>query len=351
MEFNFGVIDHVDHQNIPISQTFDERLEQIVKFDTDGFQAYHITEHHFTDHGLASSPIAFLAAAARITKNIKLVPTVFVLPTYHPLRLAEEICMLDQLSHGRVEFGVGRGIVPHELSLFGINPHEAADIAKETMEVLRLALTKGEVRYRGDYYKFFGVPMVLTLFQQRLPSLWVTSSKIEAARAAGAAGDNFMTLMNPKACKTFSDAFFEAWKSQGSTDRDTPMFGLTRHIYVSENQTHAAERGEFGFGGWFSNHSAMWSRFDKSRGYGDDSPYRKNEAMIFGTPDFVRDEIARHMEQSGSNYFVPRFAFGDLTQEEVLRSYNLFVTEVMPQFNKKRSAPRVTRSLGAGISA
>src|SRR5690606_4473769 len=95
----------------------------------------------------------------------------------------------------------------------------------------------------------------------------------------------------------------------------------------------------FGFAGWFSNHSAMWRRFDHARGYGDDTPYRKNEAMIFGTPDFVRDEIERHVFQSGCNYFVPRFAFGDLTQEEVLRSYALFRDEVMPKLRKKRVAP------------
>jgi alkanesulfonate monooxygenase SsuD/methylene tetrahydromethanopterin reductase-like flavin-dependent oxidoreductase (luciferase family) len=202
MDIPFGIIDHIDHQEIPISQTFDERLEQVVKFDAHGFYAYHVTEHHFTDHGLASSPIAFLSAVARLTKKIKLIPTVLVLPTYQPLRLAEEICMLDQLSHGRVEFGVGRGVVPHELSLFGINPHEAADIAKESLEVLRLALTKEEVLHRGEYYKFFNVPMILKMFQKELPPLWVTSSKLDAAGAAGAAGDNFMTIINPARCKS-----------------------------------------------------------------------------------------------------------------------------------------------------
>ena len=158
MTVQFGIIDHIDRQKLPIFQTFDERLDQVCRFDADGFYAYHLTEHHFTVHGMAPSPITFLAAAARLTKQIRLVPTVLVMPTYHPLRLAEEICMLDQLSHGRFEFGVGRGIVPHELSLFGINPHEAPDIMKEGFEVLMKALTHEFVSFRGDYYKFFKVP-------------------------------------------------------------------------------------------------------------------------------------------------------------------------------------------------
>jgi alkanesulfonate monooxygenase SsuD/methylene tetrahydromethanopterin reductase-like flavin-dependent oxidoreductase (luciferase family) len=82
-----------------------------------------------------------------------------ILPTYHPLRLAEEICMLDQISRGRVEFGVGRGIVPHELALFGIDPLEAPDIMKEAFGVLMSALTQDSVSHRGHYYKFFNVPM------------------------------------------------------------------------------------------------------------------------------------------------------------------------------------------------
>ena len=334
VRIEFGVIDHVDFQEIPIHQTFDERLEQIVKFDEDGFYAYHITEHHFTPHGLASSPIAFLAAAARLTKRIKLIPTVFVIPTYHPLRLAEEICMLDQLSHGRVEFGAGRGIVPHELSLFGINPHEAADIMKEGLEVVSRALDSDRVTYRGDYYKFYDVPMILRPhhpFKNR--GMWVTSGRPEAARAAGANGDHLMMIVHPAEARKFVDAFMDGWSKDHGSQDPLPKLGLTRHVYVCHDQAEAERRGEFGFAGWFGNHSWMWKRFDHSRGSGDDSPYRHRKAIIFGTPEFVRQELASQIEESGGvNYLAPRFAFGNLTQEEVFRSYQLFRDEVMPHF-------------------
>lgn len=336
MGLRFGIIDHVDRQEIPIHQTFDERLEQIVQYDADGVYAYHVTEHHFTPHGIAASPIAFLAAAARLTKQIKLIPTVLVMPTYHPLRLAEEICMLDHLSHGRFEFGVGRGIVPHELSLVGINPHEAADIMKEGFEVLKAALTQDEVTYRGNYYKFFDVPMVLRPYQKNFPGLWVTSGRLEAARPAGASGHNVMLIKHPKDCRPFIEAFMAGWNEAHDADEEVPNLGLTRHVYVAENQKEAEERGEFGFSGWFGNHSAMWKRFDHSRGEGDDSPYRKNRALIFGTPDFVRREIESQLEEAdGVNYLAPRFAFGNLSQEEVMRSYALFRDEVMPHFDRQ----------------
>lgn len=338
VKVDFGVIDHVDLQDIPISQTFDERMEQIEQFDRDGFDAFHITEHHFTPHGIASSPIVFLAAAARLTRNIKLIPTVFVLPTYHPLRLAEELCMLDQLAHGRIEYGTGRGIQPYELALFGLPPFEAPDIAKECQEILQLALESTEVSYRGQYYKFFNVPMKLrpyASFANR--GAWITSANPATLRTAGEKGDNTLTTLGPDRVRPLIEAYMEGWTATHKSDEPLPKLGITRHVYVTENQEEAIKRGEIAFGRWFDNHSWIPNRFDRSRGRGDDSAYRQNRNLVFGTPDAVRKELEAQVEESGgANYVVPRFAFGDLTQNEVMRSYKLFRDEVMPHMAKRK---------------
>jgi hypothetical protein len=81
---------------------------------------------------MAASPSLFLAAAASRTKRIRLGPLVYLLPLYEPLRLAEEICMLDQLSNGRLEVGVGRGVSPYELGCFGVDPATTRPIFDET---------------------------------------------------------------------------------------------------------------------------------------------------------------------------------------------------------------------------
>ncbi len=339
MALEFGVIDHIDRQKVPVHQTFDERIAQVERFDKDGFYAYHLTEHHFTPHGLAPSPIAFLSAVSRITKRIKLIPTVFVLPTYHPLRLAEEICMLDHLSHGRFEFGVGRGIVPHELSLFGINPHEAADITKDAYAVLMKALTQEKVSHRGDYYKFFNVPMELRPYQKGAPAFWVTSSSVESMRAAGRDGSNIMLIKNPADCNAMIDMYMESFRETHPATAIVPKIGLTRHIYISRSQSEAEERGWFGFKGWYGSHSAMWKRFDSSRGEGDISHYIRAQAMSFGTPEFVRDELLAQIRTAPRvNYLVPRFSFGDLTHDECMKSYDMFRTEVMPALQEMQAA-------------
>src|SRR4029077_2822008 len=98
----FGVFDHMDRGGSDLGRQFDERLRLIEAYERAGFHAYHLAEHHATPLGLAPSPSVFLSAAAQRTKRIRLGSMVYILPMHHPLRLAEEICMLDQLSEGRI---------------------------------------------------------------------------------------------------------------------------------------------------------------------------------------------------------------------------------------------------------
>ena len=106
----FGVFDHLDDSGVPLGRHFEERLRLIEAYDRAGFYGYHLAEHHNTPLGYAPSPGIFLSAVAQRTKRLRFGPMVYLLPLYHPLRLIDEICMLDQMSGGRFLFGVGRGV-------------------------------------------------------------------------------------------------------------------------------------------------------------------------------------------------------------------------------------------------
>src|ERR1043165_2379976 len=108
----FGVFDHVDRSGVPLRQFFEERIQITQAYERFGFYCYHVAEHHFTPLGMASSPGIFLASVAQRTATHRFGPLVYILPFYHPLRLAEEVCMLDQLSGGRLELGLGPGLSP-----------------------------------------------------------------------------------------------------------------------------------------------------------------------------------------------------------------------------------------------
>src|SRR5260370_25066965 len=117
-----GVFDQLDRNDRPLHAFYEERLKIVEAYDRGGFYAYHTAEHHETPLGLAASPSVFLAAVAQRTHKLRFGPLVYTLPLHHPLRLVEEICMLDQLSKGRFELGVGRGISPIETAYYGVDP-------------------------------------------------------------------------------------------------------------------------------------------------------------------------------------------------------------------------------------
>jgi alkanesulfonate monooxygenase SsuD/methylene tetrahydromethanopterin reductase-like flavin-dependent oxidoreductase (luciferase family) len=137
---SFGIFDHLDHAGGSLRQQYSDRLEIASACDEAGFRAYHVAEHHGTPHGLAASPNLFLSAVAQRTRKLRLGPLVMLLNLYHPLRAFEEICMLDQLSGGRLDLGIGRGAVPLELSFFGVSAAEAQDRYSEAAEIVIKAM-------------------------------------------------------------------------------------------------------------------------------------------------------------------------------------------------------------------
>src|SRR5205085_7653491 len=115
----FGIFDYIDDRGEILQKTYDDRLALLQAAEAAGFYGYHLTEHHATPLSMTPSPSIFLAAAARATQHIRLGTLLYLLPLYHPLRLLEELCMIDHLSGGRLDVGVGRGIWPMEFEAYG----------------------------------------------------------------------------------------------------------------------------------------------------------------------------------------------------------------------------------------
>ncbi len=130
----FGIFDHLDDSGQPLTRHFEDRLRLIEAYDRAGFYGYHLAEHHNTPLGYAPSPGVFLAAVAQRTKQLRFGPMVYLLPLYHPLRLIDEICMLDQMSGGRFMYGVGRGISPVEVGFYGVDFATGAAQFREAFE-------------------------------------------------------------------------------------------------------------------------------------------------------------------------------------------------------------------------
>src|SRR5215468_8391933 len=153
----FGIFDHLDRNDLPLAEFYEQRLTLVEAYDGAGFHAYHTAEHHATPLGLAASPSVFLAAVAQRTRRLRFGPLVYTLPLHHPLRVVEEVCMLDQLSRGRFELGVGRGISPIETAYFGVDPEQRQKMYLEALQILRQALTGRTLTFHGEFYHYADV--------------------------------------------------------------------------------------------------------------------------------------------------------------------------------------------------
>jgi len=331
----FGVFDHIDSSGQALAAQIEDRLKLAEAYDRLGFHALHIAEHHSTPLGVSPSPTVFLALAAKRTKRLRLGPLVYTLPLYHPLRLAEEICTLDQLSGGRLELGIGRGVSPLETAAFGVDPQKAQAMYLEAFQVLMQALTERSVSFAGEHYRFDDSPLVLEPAQKPHPPLWYGVFNAESTVWAASLGVNVVTNLTAASVRPITDRYRAEWTQLGKDPARIPFMGMNRHVVVAETDGEAMDIGRRGYRRWFENFTALWRRrnvpLPGNIAYSPDfDGIVKNEQAIAGSPQTVRDAIARQMQASGANYFLGRFAFGDLTLDESLASAELFARHVMP---------------------
>src|SRR6266513_2827121 len=189
----FGVFDHLDLGDRPHERFYRERLEIVEAYERAGFHTYHVAEHHLTPLGMAPSPSVFLAAVAQRTKRLRFGPMVYVAPLYHRLRLLEEICMLDQMSGGRLEVAFGRGALPAEVRFFDVDPGQTEKMHEETVGFILEALSEGEVTVTAETGKR-RLPLAIPPLQKPHPPLWYGVHSPEAAERAARRGMNVVGL-------------------------------------------------------------------------------------------------------------------------------------------------------------
>ena len=334
----FGLFDWVDRGEAPLHQLYEERLQLLEAADAASFFCYHLAEHHATPLGMAPSPALFLTAAAQRTRRIRLGPLVYLLPLYHPLRLIEEVCMLDHLSGGRLELGIGRGVSPYELGYFGVDAADSRAFFNEALAVLVAGLTHERLTFEGKYYRYHDVPMELRPLQQPYPPLWYPTHNPESVAYAARHGYNFVGLGPAAQVRQHVDVYWQTWAAhRQEPDRlnghvATPKVGVVRQVFVADTDTEALAATRAAHRDWYRSITKLWHDHDDHSvdGFFSWETATQHETLLFGSPARVREQMARLLEVSGCNYLICSFAWGTLTHAQTLRSLRLFAEEVMP---------------------
>jgi alkanesulfonate monooxygenase SsuD/methylene tetrahydromethanopterin reductase-like flavin-dependent oxidoreductase (luciferase family) len=353
-DLEFGLFDWVDAvPGLSIAEVYDARLRILAEADRGGFSTYHLAEHHGTPLGLSPSPAVFLAAAARETERIRLAPTTFIIPLYDPLRLVQEICMLDQLSHGRLDIGVGKGSSPIEAAMYGLTPADTAARFESLFPAIVEALETGTFRRPGaEGQAAEPVPLHVPVHQRPHPPLWYPTSNAASIPRLGDEGYNVLFgfgFASPplEVVREQSRVFFEHFGKSAerggvrySLPGAPPRFGMLRHVLVAETDEAAVALARPAFAAHYESFTHLWRAHgsDRFTGPADFDALVAEHKLFVGSPETVAAQVARSRDVGEINYFAGAFAWGSLDVETVLTSVRLFRDEVVPAVRSSAAA-------------
>lgn len=329
----FGIFDQNDAGIYPLSEQYENRLKLLEFYDQAGFRAYHMSEHHSTPLSMTPSPSVFLAAASQRTRKLRIGALVYVLPTHQPLRLAEEICMVDHLSRGRIDIGIGRGASPHELEHFGADPAVAPAMYVEAYNVIKQAMTNDEVSFTGTHFNVAAVPIPLKPFQLPHPPFFYAVPTPEGVVWPAQNGIHIVAGGSVANVRAISDRFHAEWASAGGSATNTPLIGINRFVVAADTDQKALELGRRAWPVFYRNFMTLWKRHGTTPRYArlpeDFDAMVANQAAIVGSPATIRKSVQAMIEEAGVSYFISQFSFGDLTHEEVLCSARIFAEQLI----------------------
>jgi alkanesulfonate monooxygenase SsuD/methylene tetrahydromethanopterin reductase-like flavin-dependent oxidoreductase (luciferase family) len=283
-----------------------------------------------------------------------------VLPAYDPFRLAEEIATLDQLSGGRLDFGVGRGISPYELSVLGVPADRAKEIYAESLRAITRALTTGRMKHDGVLLRSYDAELSVRPVQRPYPPLWYPSSNTASAEWAGHNAINFIGRWNGGTFGEAVERYWGAWEraggngsgrdgsrsGSGSRDGDGdgdggsrlnahvdhPSVGLATSLVIAPTDAEAERiylRAHRLYGRrllklWHDHDNHDYDRM------ADSALALRSGAAGAGSPETVRDMVVHQVTETGVNYLEVQLFFGDMTLAEALQSLRSFAETVMP---------------------
>jgi alkanesulfonate monooxygenase SsuD/methylene tetrahydromethanopterin reductase-like flavin-dependent oxidoreductase (luciferase family) len=342
----FGVMELFQHpRGKSARDVIHDAIEMAVQAEELGFDSIWLAEHHFSTYGLVGSPLMMAAAIAQRTSRIRIGTAVLVLPLYNPVRLAEEIALVDQMSMGRLDVGIGRGYLPSEFRGFAVNPEHTREIADEIVEILRQAWTRDAIDFEGAHHRIHDVAVLPKPFQQPHPPIHQAAVSMTSFEAAGASGSAILTSPNFTPIETVQKQFAlyqSALRLAGydPADYDLP---LMQQVYVGSDRVQARTAPREA-AMWY--HAMLAARVpgadgEAPKGYEQWNRIAENMKSIryedivdrganFGSSEEVAAKIAELRDVTGVNHYLSWFTFGGLDKEVAAESMKRFADEVMP---------------------
>jgi len=326
MKFGLFIIGDSDPElNADLKGYYERMLEQVRWAETLGYECFWFGEHHFDFHGVIPAPTVLMSAAATCTDTIRLGIAVSLLPYRDPILVAEEYAMIDVLSGGRLDFGVGRG-TPPELVGFGVK-EDNRDKLVECLEVVEMAWREGRVSFDGQFHHIDDVSLNVIPVQRPTPPVYFAALSHGSYQVAGEKG--YPILGIPFAsCKDMAEvkkkiSFYRETLAQSGHDPAKMDVGQCIHAHVAETDAAADRRARPAMSRYYEMRKTV-----RPRDY--DELYRQRMLMV-GDPQRCTEQI-EEIADTGTNYIIFSMNFAGMEQKSILESMEMMANEVMPKF-------------------
>jgi alkanesulfonate monooxygenase SsuD/methylene tetrahydromethanopterin reductase-like flavin-dependent oxidoreductase (luciferase family) len=351
MAFEFGVFHEFQRRpGQSEAEAFDIAFEQVDAAERWGLDAIWLAEIHMApERSVCSVPMTIASAIAARTRNIKIGTGVQVLPLCQPLRLAEDSATVDQISHGRLIFGVGRSGFPRAYEAYGIPYGESPERFAEVLEIVKRAWTEEKFSFAGKFYNYENVCIVPKPYTKPHPPIRIAANREESFVSAGRQGHGIFVgarrgtidevLPN---IKTYRDA----WKAAGH--RGNSEVYLRAPVYVGDTLEQALKDPEESLMNFYrylgarleesANRAGVFDTARRIEGAQRLQTMTYDEARegraILGTPEMVADRLATLQQQLGLNGILAELNCGGLVpHERVMRSLQLLCEKVQPRLH------------------
>jgi len=352
MKFGLNFFPSFRASDYSTAEYFAQCLRLAERADRLGFNSVKTVEHYFYDYGGHSpNPVVFLAAVAARTQRIRPI-TGAVIPAFnHPVKLAAELAVLDNLSNGRLDVGFGRAFIPKEFEVFGVSMDESRARFEEGIDIVTRLWTEDRVSYDGKFHRFRDVHLKPRPVQKPHPPIWVASvASIESFVWAGRRGYHVMIVPyvgGIEKVRGMVQAYRQAWRDAGHPPgREQVQTSL--HCYVAETHAKAVEGARprveryievFGeaVSSWASLQAAQYADYGKivqSIARTTLESMLEGHQALIGTPEEVVEQLAYQVEAFGEIEPSMQINFGGIGDEEAMRTLELFADRVMPTFSR-----------------
>ncbi|HEU4429163.1 MAG TPA: LLM class flavin-dependent oxidoreductase [Myxococcota bacterium] len=314
------------NRRVPLPAIYERALARVEVMERSGYDAIWLAEHHFTSYSVCPSVHVMATHIAARTRRLRIGTAVTLAAFYHPLRIAEEVALLDVLSGGRVNWGAGRGFDANEFASFGVAPEESAERFREAVEVVLAAWQSERLDFSGKFHRFANVEVLPKPLQQPHPPTWVAATSDSAIAWAAQRGHSI--LMDPHSTHAEIARKRESYRAQleqhghSFAGRTLPMARLIAIAPTDAQAEQVARRGA----SWTTASYVKAKSLSTFRGDGaelDPAEHYLKDVILHGSPAKIVDHIQRLQSEMYLDYLM----LAPLSE----KTFELFTNEVLPK--------------------